>query len=109
MGRYDRDTNTGFASVWDYRNRREIVALRGHSSAVTCMAFNPDGRRLATSADQTVSIWDLDTGKELFTFRGHRAPVTALAFRFDGNRLASGGNDATVRIWDVSPDDERSD
>ena len=107
---YDRDKNTGLVSVWDYRTGREIVALRGHTSAVACTAFSPDGGRLATgSADQAVMIWDLATGKELFTFRGHVGAVSALAFSPDGTRLASGSHDGAVRIWDVRPFDERTD
>jgi hypothetical protein len=38
---------------------RELAPLAGHLGAVTCLAFSPDGKSVATgSADQTILTWD---------------------------------------------------
>jgi serine/threonine protein kinase len=106
----EREHNSGVLKVWDYRAGKEIIALRNHPSAVTCAAFSPDGRRLATgSADKSLKIWDLEAAREQCTLRGHLAGVVSVAFSPDGTRLASGGKDGTVRIWDVRPFEERLD
>jgi WD40 repeat protein len=46
----------------------------------------------------------IDNGKK--TFVGHNHKVTTLAFSPDGSKLVTGGNDHTVRIWDLVRDNE---
>ncbi|CAG7849681.1 Vegetative incompatibility protein HET-E-1, partial [Serendipita indica DSM 11827] len=75
--------------------------LTGHTNTVQCLAFLPDGRRLASGSwDGTVRLWDGTTGASLGTLEGHTGPVQCLAFLPDGRRLASGSWDGTVRLWD---------
>jgi WD40 repeat protein len=81
----------------------EQSRLRGHTEAVTAVAFGSDDRLLASgSADKTVKLWDAVTGKEVRSLRGHEKSVTCLAFSPDCNRLVSGSADSTVKIWDTA-------
>jgi WD40 repeat protein len=90
--------------VWDMATGRVLHNLVGHTAEVICIAFSPDGRRIATcSNDRTVKLWDTATGRDVFTLRGHTASVIALAFSPDGCRIVSGGLDRTARVWDATP------
>jgi WD40 repeat protein len=90
--------------VWDVKRRAEQCTLVGHTGRLHCVAFSPQGERLASAGDDgVVKVWDLKTEREALTLRGHTGPVYALAFSPDRWRLASGGADGTVRLWDATP------
>uniref|UniRef100_A0A7S2VP14 NLE domain-containing protein n=1 Tax=Zooxanthella nutricula TaxID=1333877 RepID=A0A7S2VP14_9DINO len=78
-------------------------SLNGHTEAVLCVAFSPDGKHLASGAgDTTVRLWDLGTELPRHTCAGHRGWVLAVAWSPDGSRLASAGMDKAVLTWDGS-------
>jgi WD40 repeat protein len=90
--------------ILDTTTGGEVLALRGHTSVVLCLAFSPDGKRIATgSGDLTIKLWDTATGQEVLSLRGHSAGVTSVAFSPDGHRLVSGSIDRTARVWDATP------
>ena len=86
-------------TIWDAAEGKELHALKGHQGPVTCVAFLPDGARLASGgADKSIRLWNLKDGSSAGALPGHPDRVTSLAALPDG-RLISGGGDGTVKIW----------
>ena len=90
--------------VYDARTGKLVYTLEGHAERVGCVAFHPDGHRLAScSIDKTVRIWELDRGREVLTLRGHADLVTRVLFDPKGWRLASSSDEGKLRVWDGTP------
>ena len=62
----------------------ESLTLKGHTDAVSCVAFSPDAKQLAsTSFDRTVRLWNAETGEVTHTLKGHTSEVLCVAFSPD--------------------------
>jgi WD40 repeat protein len=73
-----------------------------HDAIVRCVAFSPDGKTIASAADdKTIKVWDAATGKLRSTLAGHAAEVWQVTYSPDGKLLASTSKDTTIRLWDT--------
>jgi WD40 repeat protein len=91
---------------WYLLKRRlhgELRTLAGHRGEVYAVAFAPDGRQLASGAqDGAIKFWDPARGEELSSIAAHKSCVNALAYSADGRILASGSCDHTIKLWDTA-------
>ncbi len=74
-----------------------------HTRGVTSVAWDPDGRELATgSYDKTARIWYVHNGRQVGPDLRHTGTVNSVAWSLDGSKLATGSADHTAKIWDVT-------
>ncbi len=80
-----------------------ISFLHGHSDSVRAVAFDPQGKWLASAGrDNSIILWDVGTHQMVGApLSGHDDWINTLAFSPDGHTLASAGEDSTIRLWDV--------
>jgi WD40 repeat protein/serine/threonine protein kinase len=100
------DENGGKVKVWDWATGQEKFAdLCGadHDRGTAyCVAFSPDGRRLAAGSGGAVTVWDWENHQPVLPpLRGHVDKGICVAFSRDGRRLASGSWDGVIHIWDA--------
>lgn len=114
--------------MWDSRIATVVISFNGHKSAVTSLAFDKDGVRLASGAKDTdIVVWDLVAETGLFKLRGHKDQITGLVYLHPSERgnltngeangiqsngvlngdehhggfLLSTSKDALIKIWDI--------
>src|SRR5262249_56136148 len=101
-GRVAPAANEPTARVFDARTGELLLQLR-HDDNVECLAFSPDGSRLATGgADRRAHVFDLANGRELVPPLVHRMEVATLDWSPDGTFLLSAGADHFVYLWNAA-------
>ncbi len=96
--------------LWDTASAKPGPKLEGPADWVHCLAFSPDGTRLAAGGyDGKLFVWEVATGKKLIEVPAGPPPAPnteatrnvlhALAFSPDGKEIAAGGSDARVHVF----------
>src|SRR3990167_3848437 len=79
--------------------------LSGHSLAVMCAAFSPDGKTIVTgSRDRTIRVWCARSGYILLTLR-YSHHVNSIAFSPDSKTIVAGLFDGTISVRDANSGD----
>jgi WD40 repeat protein len=91
-------------SLWELPSGTKVRDFDVRAS-ISAAVYSPDGRFVAYgTSDGAMGLREIanDQWRDEQRFQGHRGRVTSLAFVEDGTRLLSGGEDRTIRVWDVA-------
>ena len=114
----------GSIRLWDSKIATTIVTFNGHRSAITNLAFDRSGVRLASgSKDTDIIVWDLVAEVGQYKLRGHKDQITGLQFvepqeevvEEDGGQamvldgaenpsegfLLTTSKDSLIKLWDL--------
>ncbi|KXZ53844.1 hypothetical protein GPECTOR_6g762 [Gonium pectorale] len=80
--------------------QQQASEAQGHTGYVSCVAWSPDGKHLASSGhDKALRLWNPVSGACTATLQGHSSCVWCVAWAPCGRQLASGGEDGCLLIW----------
>jgi len=95
------------AQVFDAASGEKIAELCDEGTKdgevyIRSVCFSPDGKYLATGAeDRVIRVWDLTSKLVRFALHGHDQNIYSLDWSRDGKYLVSGSGDKSVKIWDM--------
>ncbi|KAK2740968.1 hypothetical protein FQN55_008523 [Onygenales sp. PD_40] len=107
----------GTIRIWDSRLATVMISFNGHKTAVTQLAFDGAGVRLASgSKDTDIIVWDLIAEVGIVKLRGHTDQITSINFltasgpedaeissaNDQSGFLLSTGKDSLIKIWDLA-------
>lgn len=100
-----QDLNRQQAFIWDAQTSRWNQFLLGETATGRSATLNPDNTLIARATlDGAVQVLPLDAHNPRVlprSFLGHQGAVNTVTFSADGQTIVSGGEDGSVRVWDV--------
>jgi len=98
----------GLIRVFEYETGILRVTFTGHRTAISALAFDRDGSRLASGGkDCNIVLWDITSERGLFSLKGHKNSISKLAFLFNEEQqkdvIVSSSIDpvSAIKFWDL--------
>ena len=87
------------------RSTGEDSMMAGYPGKPSALAFDAEGKFLATGGRSSVTVWNFQgegpEGTAPEELEIHIQPITTLSFAHHGTRLASGARDGAVIVWSL--------
>jgi WD40 repeat protein len=98
----------GAITLWKVSEGSRLHTFTGHSAAISSILFVSAESIMqalfgpvivSASEDGTVRLWNVREKKVLLEVRCHKKPVRSIGCSLRGDKLITGGDDATLKLW----------
>jgi len=94
----------GTVVFWDLRSEKSLSTTHPHQDHAWTAAYSPDGRWVATGADDII-LWEAGARKKLLRLE-QASTVRGLVFSPDSRWLVSSHDDGSILVWDAVEHDK---
>ena len=95
----------GIVYVWNVTEGSLEQRFVGHHSLIKCLAWSPDGLRLASGSTGMeggqLFVWDIGRAERLTLFKEDSGIVSAIVWGTSEDMLVSGSGDGLLRWWSI--------
>jgi WD40 repeat protein len=108
-GRWAVSGETGsIIRIWDIE-KGTLIDMRAASDNISAVGFSADSRWIIAADRSQILIWDITGTDKSFTgrFVGHMKPIKSFALSPDRRWLITGGEDSTVKLWEITLEREK--
>jgi len=82
----------------------QLKTVPAHSNMASAIAFNPDGRTIATASfDGLIKFWEYPDMRLLFEISRPGEKFVSISFRSDGQLLAATTEAGNAYVWQMNP------
>ncbi|MDR2345725.1 MAG: hypothetical protein LBE18_06630 [Planctomycetaceae bacterium] len=100
-------TKDGSIVLFHPKDGKLLTAFRGHTAAITDLAFASNGKRLLSAGEDRLFItWNLDKRQSDGVAIGHKGKLTGIVISPDMSKAITVSMDKTIRVWTGSNQSE---
>jgi WD40 repeat protein/tetratricopeptide (TPR) repeat protein len=93
--------NRGGIQVIDLPSAKLVAAWKAaEKKAVRALAFSRDGKKVASSVDNTARVWEAQSGQPLGREFTHPAPIRSVDFSYDDRYVLTAAQDGSAKLSD---------
>jgi WD40 repeat protein len=92
--------NMGAVTLWDVSTRKPRWKM-AQPEPVRALAWTADGKTLIAGMGSRAVILDPATGNQRAILGRHGKWIACLSLTADGRTVATGGDDGSIKVWDV--------